>query len=288
MGTNRSNTGRANIELTRAQRRQDGEQNDRDRVNFGKSQTFETWEVARAATAAKWVFKPLEIKPTGSEGHIVFKDGGFGTANNPTQEAYNELEDLYGTNAIGIAVSVGTARKEENLESTFFNAVPGLARESTALASNPEVIHRSMHRKFDREGVPYFRINDPDRLGIRMDDWKPRRTIRSSISGSKTLTTIENAFNSWIARPDNQNLLRTCATKLVECRQARMHTAKWERFATGARFVCQAKRCDHADFLDRQSFADHLTKEHPDRPNTNREEEEDCRKYWKYRKPSNV
>lgn len=219
---------------------------------------------------------------------MVFKDGGFGTANNPTQEASNELEDLYGTNAIGIAVSVGTARKEESMKPNFFNSVPGAAKEFAAVLTDPEVTHRSMQRKFEREGVPYFRINDPGMLGIEMDEWKPRRTLRSSGSGSKTLTTIENTFNAWIARPDNQNSLRTCATHLVLCRQARMHTAKWERFATGARFACQAKRCDHADFLDRQSFADHLAEEHPDRLNTKGEEEEACKKHWRYRAAPNV
>lgn len=259
-----------------------------DRVNYGKAQTFEIWEVARAATAAKWVFQPLEIKLPGFGGHMVFKDGGFGTANNPTQEASNELEDLYGTNAIGIAVSVGTARKEESMKPNFFNSVPGAAKEFAAVLTDPEVTHRSIQRKFKREGVPYFRINDPGMLGIEMDEWKPRRTIRSSSSGSKTLTTIENTFNAWIARPDNQKSLRTCATHLVLCRQARMHTAKWERFATGARFACQAQRCDHADFLDRQSFADHLAEEHPDRLNTKGEEEEACKKHWRYRAASNM
>lgn len=288
MGTSRSNTSMINTELPSAHRSRHGDQNDGDRVNHGKAQSFEIWEVARAATAAKWVFKPLEIKLPGSRGHVVFRDGGLGPANNPSQEAFYELEDLYGANAIGIAVSVGTARKEQNLKPNFFNSVPGAAKEFATSVTDPENIHRSIHKKFESDGVPYFRINDPGMLGIEMDEWKPRRTFRRSISGSKTLTTIENAFNAWIAEPDNQKLLRRCATRLVRSRQARMHTAKWERFATGARFVCRARRCDSPDFLDRQSFANHLAEEHPKRLNTHGEEEEACKRRWRYRAAPNV
>ena len=115
-----------------------------------------------------------------------------------------------------------------------------------------------------------------------MDDWKPKKNQRGSISGSKTLSTIENAFNRWIAGPRNQDFLKACATQLVQGRRDRMNTARWPRFATGARFVCRARRCDKADFLDSESFAKHLADEHPDRPNDEKEEENACKRIWRY------
>ena len=281
MGTNRSNTGRTNTGPARTLGGNGGEPNGRSRRNHGQAQKLEIWEVARAATAANWFFKPLKIKlPSG--GHLLFKDGGFG-ANNPTQEAKYELEDLYGEKAIGIVVSVGTARKDEgDPKPSFFNAIPGMAKSLAAAVTNPETVHEIMERDFKRDKSCYYRINDPGKLGIDMDEWKPRSTMGNSISGSKTLSTIENEFYRWMSSTENQRYLMDCATDLVECRQARMHTTKWPRFATGLRFVCQARRCDQAEFLDRESFAKHLADEHPERSNSKRQEENACGRRWRY------
>lgn len=58
---------------------------------------FSIIEVARATTAAPWYFKRLCIKDPMSKGskkkiREEFIDGGFGTANNPTWEAYLETD----------------------------------------------------------------------------------------------------------------------------------------------------------------------------------------------------
>jgi len=288
MNSKRTNTDRTNTDLAQAQRRRDDDHPDRGRVNYGKAEKFEIWEVARAATAANFVFEPLKIRLPGSGGHMHFADGGLGSANNPTQEATNELEELYGANAIGIVVSVGTARKAGDRKPGFFTILPATAKKYAADLTDPEPVHRITDKNLERKGCPYFRINDPGRLGIEMDEWKPRRSFANSISGSKTLSTIEDAFNTWIADSDNQKYLRACATQLVKCRQARMHTAQWERFATGTRFVCRARNCEQADFLDRKLFTDHLAEKHRDRVNTNGEEEEACKRQWRYRAAPNA
>lgn len=208
----------------------------------------------------------MKIKLPGSGVHLLFKDGGFGRANNPTQEAKYELEELYGQGAIGIAVSVGTARKDEgDPKPSFLNALSRATKAFAEAATNPETVHETMETEFQHRSS-YFRINDPGQMGIEMDEWKPR-TSGKSISGSKTSRTIENAFYRWIAEPGNQRYLKECANQLVQCRQLRMHTARWPRFATRARYVCQARRCEQADFLDRESFAKHLAVEHPERLN---------------------
>ena len=282
MGANRANTGRTYTGPARILGGNGGEPNSRSkRRNYGQAQKLEIWEVARAATAAKWVFEPLKIKlPSGN--HLLFQDGGFG-ANNPTQEAKYELEDFYGKKAIGIAVSVGTARRHESdPKPSFFTAIPGMAKSLAAAVTNPETVHGIMEREFQRDESCYYRINDPGTLGIDMDEWKPRSTMGKSKSGSTTISTITNVFNRWMRSTENQRYLMECATHLVECRQARMHTNKWPRFATGLRFVCQAKRCEQAEFLDRDSFARHLADEHPERPNDHGEEERECERRWIY------
>ena len=283
MSTNRSNTWTSRSGPANAQGGTGRNSDSLARRNHGQAQKLEIWEVARAATAAKWFFSPLKIKLPGSGGYLLFKDGGFG-ANNPTQEAKYELEELYGKGAIGIVVSVGTARKDEgDPKPSFWNALPGAAKAFAEAATNPENVHETMEIEFRHEiESSYFRINDPGKLGVEMDEWKPRKTKGKSISGSRTLRTIEDEFHRWIAETGNQEYLKECATQLVTRRQERMHTARWPRFATGARFVCRARRCDQADFLDRESFAKHLADEHPERPNDNGEEEEACKRHWRY------
>ena len=288
MATNRSHTARTNTDTTsQSNTRRYGEnRSNRERINHGKAQQLEIWEVARAATAAKWFFKPLEIKLPGTAGHLLFSDGGFG-ANNPTQEAIYELEDLYGRGSIGVVVSIGTARKDEGeAKPGFFLAVPRAAKEFASKATDPEVVHRSMESQLE-EG--YFRINDPGRLGIELDDWKPRRTKGkgSPRSGKVTLDEITHAFNGWAAVPSNVTYLRRCALELVHSRRQRMHHPRWECFATGARFACPERPCDFEAFLDRPTFAKHMLECHPGCPDRDVEGQDDCRTLWRYRSAPN-
>lgn len=282
MGTTQSDTGRTNTGFSQSTRGRNGRPRVQSGRNHGQAQNFEIWEVARAATAAQWFFKPLKIKLPGSAGHLLFKDGGFGPANNPTSIAVRELEELYGKGSIGIVVSVGTARKDEgDPKPSFFNAIPGATRAFASAMSDPEGIHEGMEHAFEPKEC-YFRINDPGNLPIDLDEWKPRKTSGKTISGAMTLSDIENAFSRWMTNPVNQRYLNECAERLVQCRQARMRTSRWPRFATGTQYVCRAKQCEQTDFLDRHSFGKHLADEHPDYKNDRRKWEEACRKCWRY------
>ena len=280
MATNRSNTGRTDIGKTQRVGTNDFGHNHRDITNRGKAQDFEIWEVARAATAAQFYFEPLKIQLPGNAGFLLFSDGGFG-ANNPTQVAIDELEDLYGRESVGLVVSIGTARNDEiKKKPGFFMAVPTAAKHFANKATDPEVVHKSMARKRPRD--EYFRINDPGRLDVELDEWKPRRSSANSSSGSKTLADIEHAFNGWAARTENVAYLKDCAAKLVQCRHRRMHTPKWECFATGARFKCPAKPCEFEPFLDRRSFTNHMTEHHPKHPRLSTGELDQRRLCWRY------
>ena len=289
--TSRSNTGRTNtgnLPEAGGGPRRDTKQSDT--INHEKAQKFEIWEVARAATAARFFFEPLKIKLPGSSEHMLFEDGGFGHANNPTLEGTHELEDLYGHSSVGIVVSVGTARKdEEGKKPLIFAAVRRATKKFAAVATDPEAVHRSMDRRSKRTNddlsLSYFRLNDPGRLGVELDEWEPKKPMFNKISGSTTLSTIEGAFSNWASDTENIARLAECAAALVRCRRARAKDeGKWERFATGARFTCRSRKCDSEDFLDRKLFREHLRENHPERINSQGQEEYACRKSWRYQK----
>ena len=280
MATNRSNTGSTDTGKAQQARTKNGGHSHRDITNRGKAQDFEIWEVARAATAAQFYFEPLKIELPGNAGFLLFSDGGFG-ANNPTQVAIDELEDLYDGDSVGLVVSIGTARNDEiKKKPRFFMAVPSAAKDFANKATDPEVVHKRMAR--ERPHDEYFRINDPGRLDVEPDEWKPRQNSAKSLSGSKTSTDITHAFNEWAAKTKNVAYLKDCAAKLVRCRHRRMHTPKWECFATGARFKCPAKPCEVEAFLDRRSFANHLVEHHPKHPKLSTGEVDQCRICWRY------
>ena len=217
----------------------------------------------------------------GSRDYILFEDGGFGHANNPTVEGTYELEDLYGDDTVGIIVSVGTARKDASKKEMTIRRE---TRKAFAIVTDPEGAHKAMSRHSKRSNLLYYRLNDPGRLDVDLDEWEPKRTIFNKASGSETLKKMRAAFATWASDTEVGDRLRDCAAALVQCRRSRLKDEdKWERFATGARFTCRARgRCDAADFLSRKSFHEHLVQEHGDWPNgETQSEEEACKKTWR-------
>ena len=257
------------------------------KLNYGKAQEFEIWQVARAATAAPFFFEPLKVEKAQTSGHILFTDGGFGNSNNPTRQAMREIEDLHGRSSIGTVVSVGTARKKK--EDNRFRVVRFL--ESMAFdLTDPETIHDDMQREHDMQPeqdtqkFSYFRLNHPEGLDIELDRWEPKGRFTKD-AGSQTITTIRDAFAHWANQSATRKDLKSCAKMLVKCRWNRMNTPKWERYATGARYRCRFQGCDLEDFFDGDKFKDHLRGH--GRPDHYLDKEVDhCRYYWKYQAAS--
>lgn len=288
MQSGRTNTGiSTNTNITKRRRER---KKSLDNINYEKAQQLEVWQVARAATAAKFYFEPLRIENARAEGFAEFTDGGFGQANNPTRTGKQEIEDLYGSDFIGIVVSVGTARKlkEDAKKATFFSTVPDSAREFADTATDPEIIHDEMQRDHDNNRrFPYYRLNYPGGLQTELDEWDPKsKMYNKKDSGTKTIANIENAFAKWAKDHDNIKRLENCATDLVARRRERMHTNKWERYATGSHFTCGVKGCDSQDFFHRHQFKSHL-QEHYDFGDDDLEAEViQCRRHWRYQAPS--
>ena len=251
------------------------------RINY-RAQQFEIWQVARAATAAPFYFEPLKVEQARTSEHIFFTDGGFSHTNNPTLQGKREIEDLYGTNSIGIVVSVGTARKKKEETGPpglrFFTKIRREMKGWAHEMSDPEEVHHDMQRERD---FPYYRLNDPEGLDIELDRWEPKQSLFSKDAGSKTIATITNAFSQWASEIATVTQLKSCARELVECRRNRMSTLKWERYATGARYRCRYQGCDIEDFFDGRTFRDHL-RTHGILEHLLNGEVGSCRHYWRY------
>ncbi len=261
-------------------------------ATHGKASQLEVWQVARAATAAKFYFEPLKIpKARVSSGFTEFTDGGFGPTNNPTRTGKEEIEDLHGSTSIGIVVSVGTARKQRQdaKKARFFSTIPNSAREFAEQVTDPEKIHEGMQRDHERKKeFPYYRLNDPGGLQTELDEWEPKSKMFSNKEGgTKTISNIQSAFGNWAANPDNIKQLQECAAALVACRRKRMDTSKWERYATGSHYECGVKGCDPGDFFDRRQFKTHL-EEHEFEGEELKESMSLCRTHWRYQVASTV
>ena len=254
-------------------------------INYDKASQLEVWQVARAATAAKFYFEPMKIENPRVGGFTEFTDGGFGHTNNPTRTGKHEIEDLHGSNSIGVVVSAGTARKlkQDARKATFFSTIPDSAREFADQATDPEVIHKDMQRDHDKEKrFPYYRLNHPGGLTIELDEWEPKSKIyNKKEGGADTIAEIERVFANWVGKTENIQRLQECATALVVRRQERMFTSKWERYATGSHYECRAKGCDPGDFFDRHQFEDHLRR-HGYTDAELEDEKIRCRKHWRY------
>lgn len=287
-------SGRTNTDMstnTDADQRRRERKKGLDNVNYEKAQQLEIWQVARAATAAKFYFEPLRIENARGKGFAEFTDGGFGQANNPTRTAKHEIEDLYGSEFVGIVVSVGTARKlkEHARKTTFFSTIPASAREFADTATDPETIHEEMQRDHDKNRrFPYYRLNHPGGLKTELDEWDPKsRMYNKKDSGAETIAKMESAFNKWAANTDNIEQLRECATALVARRRARMHTNEWERYATGSVYTCGVRRCDPGDFFHRDHFESHLKGIHKLEGDELKAEMSQRRRHWRYQAAPN-
>ena len=280
IGTSRSHTGNSR-DINVSGREWRGQSRN---VNYGNAQDFEIWEVARAATAAPLYFEPLEIEIPGRPERMLFTDGGFNYTNNPTIEGTKDIEEAHKIHSINVVVSVGTARKNErpgeNGLFPLYSKGKGLAHQLT----DPEVVHREMTEKSGRDGFQYYRLNDPGRLDLELDQWEPKRSRYNRSAGSTTIQSIAKAFNEWAGERANHRDLEKYAALLVRCRKARVSNASmWERYATGCQFTCRFTGCDREDFLNRDLFRAHLRNDHPSREqNDENREVEECRKSWQY------
>jgi len=221
----------------------------------------------------------LEVKS--GTNTAIFEDGGFGRSNNPTSHGVTEIRVQRGQDAVGTVVSVGTARADEVRRKKLISHI----RRMAASATNPEDVHQQMDEasRSDTDGFSYFRLNAPGSLDVKLDEWQPK-------SGIKTLRKMRESFLEWKQQPENERLLRHCASELVHRRRLRTQNAdRWEHFATGAVYRCPVRGCVENDLKGQATWRDHLRLGHNWEPEDIDDQlEGSCRHRWRYRRPPEI
>ncbi|EJT82032.1 hypothetical protein GGTG_02006 [Gaeumannomyces tritici R3-111a-1] len=186
--------------------------------NLGQGTSFAAWEVGRAATAARFVFEPLEIE---------LRDATIAT--NPAEEVKKELRNILreSDKKIRTWVSIGTTRPSE----------------THIQSSDPEFVHRSLEEW--ASDARYFRFNGPngprDQNVVEMSEWWPPG------SGTQTMEKMDTAFANYMLQPGNHTKLRECAQLLVECRRRRTTESRshwdWDEMRHGTAEIRSSSIC---------------------------------------------
>jgi hypothetical protein len=182
------------------------------------------WQVTRATSAAPFYFEMLtaEIGSGKNRKRMSFKDGGI-RENNPSYAAYSEHASLNGDEKEpGLLLSIGTGRPDTTNDG-FAAVWPGplgkvkaLQKWSEKLAVFKNVLikytegedrHKMMRTIAKGEHRWYKRLNvDKGLEGLPLDNWEkgpwtnPQTNERKEVPGGKTLSTMEQATNTYLER----------------------------------------------------------------------------------------
>ena len=204
-----------------------------------------------------------------------------------------------GPEAVGIVVSVGTARGELGRQKEFFfGRLKRKAVQTVADASDPGLLHneiRALSKRAPR--FEYYRIDPEDTeeaeanhlLNMPLDEWKPRKGRNGAKSGTTTIKAIVSAFDSWSGELLVQNAFRDCAVQLVAQRRLRAKDkAQWERYAMVTEYKCEQSHCKLQDrtWTDLRDYTKHMHEEHHVHGEDFENERQKAAYKWQYRKKS--
>jgi hypothetical protein len=201
-----------------------------------------------------------------------FLDGGFCTgANNPSQEAYNEILMMHGNNpeAVALLVSIGTGQLKSSTPfpktKSMFGKYKATINYAIHAASDSERAHKDMEKRMASTHRDYERFNVDGGLDeVKLGDWKTSSQGGSATPVNVTLHTIENATRAYCAQKKVRKRLERTAQMLVKNRQDRSRTDEWEFVVTGFQYLCTIDHCCHSSIRhnSRQKLIDHLTRHH--------------------------
>ena len=237
--------------------------------NPGPGHAIPIWKVGRATAAAPSYFEPMEI-----DDH-KFLDGGVG-CNNPSFEAFQELMRMHNhsPSVIGHFMSIGTGSAEFDLSggSGWTNMLQNF-RAIAKVVTNSEPPHDTLAQMHQTYKLPYVRLDVTGDLGsLKMDTWRTKRSPtrgqdrvgqlgekggdeERSLKDSPTETLKEHKnTQDWIRQetarylqePETADKLQKTAEYLVQSRRDRASTARWEFYASGARYRCIFDQCPAA------------------------------------------
>ena len=223
--------------------------------NPGDPNIFAISQVARATSAALSHFKSIHMF------EAWYYDGAT-NLNNPSWEVVKEVSLLAkeSHDAIDLLLSIGGGNAKGNNPRTRFGT-GSLLQELTDIS---DIVHEKVMLESKDQGFAYSRFDVKKGLqAVRMNEWRPE------ISGEITFEKIESATQRYLKLEDIRSLIRRHAAYLVDKRIQRARTMRWERFATGARYICPlTDDCPmpKAKFNTRNDLMDHLRKQHNQAP----------------------
>ena len=206
--------------------------------NPGPAESMPIWMVGRAATAAPLYFGPLI---TGGQ---TFLDGGLTFANNPSVEAYQEVEGIHRQyvqreknrqsvqreksdsvpGAVSLFISIGSGN-DASIKRHFRGFSSDIISLVRTLVSSATDTQRSVHALQAislEEKFPFFRFNVDRGVGeLRLDEWKRPKKGKPP-SSSETLQHIERATHRYLEQNDTQAELDKCARLLISLRRLRL------------------------------------------------------------------
>ena len=223
--------------------------------NPGDPNVFAISQVALATSAALSHFKSIHMF------EARYYDGAT-HLNNPSWEVVREFSLLAkeSHDTIDLLLSIGGGNAKGNTPRTRFGT-GSLLQELTHIS---DIVHEKVMLASEAQGFTYCRFDLKEGLqDVRMNEWKPKP------SGNITLERIESATKRYLKLEDIRSLIRRCAARLVDKRMQRARTMRWERFATGAQYICPlADDCPipEAKFNTRNDLMDHLRLKHNQAP----------------------
>ena len=152
------------------------------------SSTFEgtsdakLWEAARATSAAPIYFTPTQV------GEMFLRDGGL-QANNPSELLFDE----FGTEALGLIVSLGTGQSVGTSRADLFQTTPELILDFLELLTQSHLSHNRTRNRCRDHAIPYLRFDPILKDPIPMDCGK-ESTLRAMIH--EVGLTVDHAFGS--------------------------------------------------------------------------------------------
>lgn len=238
--------------------------------NPGPAHDGPIWKVARATTAAPIYFEAIEFDGK------KFLDGGLG-ANNPSVLAFMEVDHLHRYKP-ELVISIGTGEKEpkkvkrkrekvedlgkiildDNARKQFIKKWTEIARYAKDFTTDTGESANDLAFWATKLGIKYYRFNVESDLGnMPLDDWRPSR------SGDKTLDEITARTITFLETPDVDRNLQQCAELLVNKRQQRAQTERWEKFATNIKYHCDQDPCNQVPGdCDREILRQHFIDNH--------------------------
>ncbi|KAK5128542.1 hypothetical protein LTR85_003213 [Meristemomyces frigidus] len=256
-------------------------------LNAGPAHTARLWEIAQATSAAPGYFSKVKI-----EGR-VYRDGGLGS-NNHSSLAFSEVHQMHGMRPPALVLSIGTGAPPQavidrdpdhtndakrsywlfNHPRDMLDVVGKLRKLATdshdthlnvqkdVTSSNNFLAERRKLGDPGSEEVLYYRFDAPGISDIHLDDWTPRR----GGSGTKERlrkATVDDYLSNPKDHPEVRRQLIECATRLVEIRQRRSATERWEQFATQTTYTCpEIDKCYSIVFPSRERLRQHSFETH--------------------------